>query len=68
MALLDTALNDPQASADLIVKREMGGLEEVGGAEGLDEWLHRSYEKYRCLCRGGTEACEECPPAEEEAA
>jgi hypothetical protein len=67
--LRDTALNDPQALADLMVKRKMGGwLEEYGGSEGLAEWLRRSYEKYRCRCRGGTERCEECAPVEEEAA
>jgi hypothetical protein len=52
-----------------MVKRKLGGwLEEYGGVEGLAAWLRRSYEKYRCICRGGSEPCEEWPLAENEAA
>lgn len=64
-ALEDTALNDPQALADLIVKRKMeGALKEIGGPEGLAEWLRRSYYEYKCLCSGGPFLCDGCSNAE----
>ena len=52
-------MNDPQALADLMEKRGIG-LEEIGGLEGLTQWLRQSRTKYKCRWSRDGFPCEPC--------